>query len=435
MQLFPAQLVVCLLLVAPIAQAAKPPATESADNAKAARRSTIYHRLSETFLATFDADRQSLAKKVRTPKVPYPLVRGTFHMHSHLSHDSRGTIAEIVQAARATGTRIVGFTEHPSRQVDVIRENVAGWHDGIYFLAGTENRGELFWPGRGGQHDLRLVAHPEERPTFDRSPYDGMEIYNTHSDAKDEPTSRLMTAMMMNLLAVSAHGEAAFCSFLDYPSDFLQRFDALTQAAPFAGIAANDSHQNQGIRLVALPGGGVEVTDMLGERIWKGEGLTAAGLRKAFGAEAEGKEKKVLIEVQLDPYEISMRHVGTFLQIDQINEKTVRQAIRGGRVVLGFEIIAPLPAFGFWVEQDGKPVGTIGDRLVATENSVLKVVLPLPAEIRVVRNGETFAEARAADTLDCPTLPPGVYRVEAFQRLAGERYPWVITNPIYVDRP
>src|SRR4029453_3809817 len=34
-------------------------------------------------------------------------------LHSSLSHDSRGTIDEIVAAAKAVGTQVVMFTEHP----------------------------------------------------------------------------------------------------------------------------------------------------------------------------------------------------------------------------------------------------------------------------------------------------------------------------------
>ena len=40
--------------------------------------------------------------------------RANLHVHSHWSHDSVGTVDEIVEAARATGTSVLMFTEHPA---------------------------------------------------------------------------------------------------------------------------------------------------------------------------------------------------------------------------------------------------------------------------------------------------------------------------------
>ena len=225
-------------------------------------RRSIFNRLSLAQLQRFDRDRAALAKKVKRIDVPYPFVRGTFHMHSELSHDSTGKIPEIIAAAKATGTRIVGFTEHGRKDVDVIKANVKGWKDGVYFLSGIERGGALYWPGREGQADLRFVSHPEGQPTFGRSKFVGMEIYNTHSDALDEPLKRLLGAVLLNLPAVKAHTDAAFQSFLDYPADFMARYDRLTMEAPFAGIAANDSHQNVSFKLVAMPDGTVETMKM-----------------------------------------------------------------------------------------------------------------------------------------------------------------------------
>ena len=328
-------------------------------------------------------------------------------------------------------TRIIGFTEHKSREVDVVATNAAGWRDGIYFLAGTESSNALHWPGREGENDVRFLCHLEEIPTFDREKYDGIEIYNTHSDAKDEPISMLISAMVMNMGAVRDHPESAFCSFLDYPADFLARFDRLTIAGRYPGLAGNDSHQNQALRVAALPDGAIEVRDYADEVVWTDNGLRAKMLLAAFGQKENPVERTELANVQLDPYEISMRHVGTFLQLDDVNEQSVRKALRNGRIILGFELIAPLPSVGFWVERRQEPVGTVGDEIEIKEGMQLRVDLPATAQIRVVRNGQTFASFEGRQlTLDLHA--PGVYRMEALQTLAGQQYPWVITNPIYL---
>ncbi len=207
----------------------------------------------------------------------------------------------------------------------------------------------------------------------------------------------------------------------------------MSTAAPFAGIAANDSHQNQRLKLEAQPDGTVVAYDASDEPVWKVEGVQARLVMVALGQTSLPAENVILADIQLDPYEISMRHVGTFLHLqdDSINERSVRAALRGGRAILGFELIAPLPAVGFWVEQAGTPAGTFGDTIHWQPKLSLHVKLPLDAEIRVVRNGATFRQINA-NSLIIESLPEGVYRLEAFQRLAGQRYPWVLSNPIDV---
>jgi len=394
-------------------------------------RLSIFSRLSKAQLERFDRDREALAKKVQRVDVPYPFVRGTFHMHSRLSHDSRGTVTEIVAAAKATGTRVVGMTAHPSDKVDVIREGLKGWIDGVYFLAGVEKGGAIFWPGTQGEEDLRFVSHPEERLGFDRAGFAGMEIYNTHSDVLDEPAKKLLMAMMVNLASVKDHLDAAFEAYVDYPAAFMARYDALTLEAPFAGLAANDSHQNVAFKLVAMPDGTVEVFDFDSKRVYKAEGIAAKILRNVFGRQTDVSEPTVIADMKLDPYERSMRHVGTFMQIDGVSEKTVRHALRTGRMVLGFEIIAPLPSMGFWVERDGRPLGTVGDQVAWQSGLTLRAVLPAEAGIRIIRNGKVIHEA-SADRCTYSLAESGVYRCEAFVTLAGEQWPWVIGNPIYV---
>lgn len=406
-------------------------AEDSSPSADPHKRLPVFRRLSAQFLEKLDQERATLAASVKATEVPYPFVRGTFHFHSHFSHDSNGTLEEIIVAAKATNTRVIGFTEHKSREVDVVAENVKGWKDDVYFLAGTESSNQLHWPGSEGEDEVRFLCHPEEIPTFDRTKYDGLEIYNTHSDAKDEPINMLITAMILNMGAAKDHPESAFCSFLDYPTDFLTRFDQLTVAGRYPGIAGNDSHQNQAMQIAALPSGGVEVRDFADEVVWTDDGLKAKMLLAAFGQTEKPEQRKVLTTIQLDPYDVSMRHVGTFLQIDEINEQSVRGALRDGRIILGFELIAPLPSVGFWVEHQESPVGTVGDEIVFKKGMKLRVDLPAAAQIRVVRNGQTFASAEG-DSLVLEIEEPGVYRMEALQVLAGQRYPWVITNPIYL---
>src|SRR5438132_4780557 len=134
---------------------------------------------------------------------PYKEYRANLHVHSLLSHDSRGTIEEIVAAARAAGTRVLLFTEHPADHYDYYKDGHRGTKDGVLLIPGAETQGFLAFPthslrglatgspqefsdlvrSRGG---LTFLSHLEERMDWNIGGLTGVEIYNTHADFKDE---------------------------------------------------------------------------------------------------------------------------------------------------------------------------------------------------------------------------------------------------------
>src|SRR5262245_46858487 len=65
---------------------------------------------------------EALKKDLHKPPFDcgYDDVRALLHVHSKFSHDSRGTIEEIVAAAKNVGARVVMFTEHPASHYDYV---------------------------------------------------------------------------------------------------------------------------------------------------------------------------------------------------------------------------------------------------------------------------------------------------------------------------
>jgi hypothetical protein len=141
---------------------------------------------------------------------PYREYRANLHVHSGLSHDSRGTLAEIVAAARACGTSVVMFTEHPGEHFDYYEDGHRGVKDGVQLIPGAETGGFLVFPTRSlrglevgkpqefadlvrGRDGLLFLSHLEERIDWDVRGLTGVEIYNTHADLKDE--KRLLSAL------------------------------------------------------------------------------------------------------------------------------------------------------------------------------------------------------------------------------------------------
>ena len=77
---------------------------------------------------------------------PYQEYRANLHVHSLLSHDSRGTIDEIIKAARLTGTQVLLFTEHPSERYDYFKDGHHGTRDSVLLIPGAETNGFLVYP-------------------------------------------------------------------------------------------------------------------------------------------------------------------------------------------------------------------------------------------------------------------------------------------------
>ena len=107
-------------------------------------------------------------------------VRANLHVHSAFSHDSRGKIDEIVTAAKAAGTKVLMFTEHPADHYDVFRDGHQGLRDGVLLIPGAETNGMLVYPRQSikeflkstpqelseivrGRDGLTFLSHLEER--------------------------------------------------------------------------------------------------------------------------------------------------------------------------------------------------------------------------------------------------------------------------------
>ena len=93
---------------------------------------------------------------------------------------TKGTRAEVLAGAKAAGVQIVMFTDHRGPKPDTWQ----GMRDGVFFIAGSEDDHLLRFPKPG--EELRFLSHLEETPDAKSAGFDGMEIYNRHTDAKDE---------------------------------------------------------------------------------------------------------------------------------------------------------------------------------------------------------------------------------------------------------
>src|SRR5947209_1831877 len=220
-----------------------------ADQPSPGRKYTTLERLQETHLAAVHEARMKLARvRKQLPAAGvYHDYRALLHVHAEDADHTKGTRPEVLRAAKATGVSVIMWTDHHGPKPDTW----SGMREGVLFIPGSEDDHLLRFPGPGG--DLRFLSHLEETPDAKSDGFQGMEIYNRHSDAKDEKAfDDYFRAAMKNPTewASLAKREAAypdeiFGAGTDYWPTFFAFWDKETSGRPFTGIAANDSHQNQ----------------------------------------------------------------------------------------------------------------------------------------------------------------------------------------------
>src|ERR671938_448150 len=265
----------------------------------AAQTPFIYHRYQLGRLAA--TIRQLNAQRAASADDPYADYKGALHVHSSLGGHSTGTLAEIVQAAKANSLAFVVMTEHPTADIDTAAQTLSGVHGGVLFVAGSEtsesadDRLLTFGrdahalaaaPGASTQAlidqakqagQLVFVAHPETFRSWQAARgFDGMEIYNLHADAKH--VNRL-ALFFDGLWSYRAYPHLLWTRFHEAPTENLRRWDELTaEGRRVVAVAGNDAHANVGLSLQQLTG-------------------------------------RPLLQLKLDPYERSFRVVRTHVLI------------------------------------------------------------------------------------------------------------------------
>lgn len=402
------------------------------------------------------ADRATDGERRRSPR--YRDFRAVIHCHSYLSHDSRGTTEEILAAAKAAGVHAIFMTDHYTPDRRFLREALRGVHDGVLFIPGAElGNGMLVfridgidWPPDASAAEVlqrlhekggvAFLAHPESRHDWSLPPlFAGMEIYNTHADAEDHhsalPTElrgpEAIATWLSLLQAFRRYPSEAFAAIFDVPTENLARWDALNRERKLVGIAGNDSHNNVGAVVLGAEGGRLEVFDVLGKKI---ADLPRSALPSFVLGGVDPAPGQKVLELRLDPYEVSFDYVSTHLLAEDLSEQALMAALLHGRCYVAFDWLADPTGFVFegrWSRRGKEQIAWMGDTLRLRDRPLLRVESPLPAQIRLLRDGQEVA--RETDlSLEFPVREPGVYRAEVWVTVAGEARPWIWANPIRV---
>ena len=351
-------------------------------------------------------------KQTRRPVHPiggYLDFPGVIHVHSLLSHDSKGTVDEIVEAAKQNGLAFVITTDHNNPRIH--SQGFEGWYDNILILRGFEIVKECtgvtgdtcdsllvlgyneylnsramtmaqiidYVKQKGG---LVLVAHSGGFKDWDSPGIDGMEIYDILDAAVKHPW-RFPKYFFDILYSYDHYSDQVLLSILERPDDYLKKWDELSQQRRLPGIAGNDAHQN--IRVLGH---------------------------------------------QIDPYALSFRFVRTHILAKELNEAEVLQALVAGHAYVAFDILSDSTGFVFWAGDDTFQ-GIQGDEVRQGPGLKLTIDSPVVGLMELVRNGTVIRTATTAH-LSVPVEEAGVYRVQISLKISGQWRPWIFSNPIYV---
>jgi hypothetical protein len=311
--------------------------------------------------------------------------RGAFHAHTRYSHDSAGSLKDVVRAARRAGLDFVVITDHnnlraksdpevpklPSKPLLIFGTEIS---TGAGHLIALGIEREIL-PPIGAQEAIdriremggfAILAHPVcEKGAWREwgvKGFHAIEIYSYSCDFYGRNKAKLTFELLF--LPPPLLAERVFRE----PRETLNRWDSLLQKEPVAAVGSVDAH-------VTLP--------FLGFHLMR--------------------------------YSLSFEAVTLYVFADSLSERGVIEAIGSGRSYIAFETRGLAKGFSFQAVREEQKIA-----LVAT--------LPQTAEIRLFRNGKIIETARAK-TLRITATEPGNYRVEIF--LSGKL--WIVSNPILIE--
>ena len=397
-----------------------------------------------TYPALDDELEELELRRQKTPDiVDLNTYRGILHAHCYWSHDSRGVLEEFLPAAKKANIDLIFFTDHPRAKLDTFPRAYHGMYEGVLIEPGSETHGMLIWPldsmivdwrkedaemfkeviGQGG---LVFYGHSEEPHDWDNPDYQGMEIYNIHTDSRDED-------MMSHAPNFTINGPDyrrwTYWEVFDEQTEILALWDSLNQIRRIVGISAADAHDNQNIRARYLEDGRVE---------WVGPNADAIDTTEAGFLEwlllSEPDEAGWAFNWQIDTYYASFSLCTNYLFADTLTTESITEHLLNGHLYTAFQSLADADGFLFYGnDASGNLTAILGDSVQTDKIQSLNAVSPLPGQFRLIRNGKAIDMVSDAYEYHYEgSIFPGVYRLEVSLDFDSKWNPWIYSNPIYI---
>lgn len=370
--------------------------------------------------------------------------RGILHAHSYWSHDSEGTLFDIIPAAKSAGVEFIFLTDHPRGNIDTLPRGYKGLYDGVLIEPGSEKQGFDTWPFDSviidwNQHKdtiarnivssggIIFYAHTEEPHNWANPDYQGMEIYNFHTDTKDESIVPTIVNFAIN---GNKYRHWAFRQMFNEQTAILALWDSLNTKRKIVGFAAEDTHENQNIRARYLTDGRVEwvgpnanVIDTVNVTFWN---------RWLF---QKPDENGWIFKWMVDTYKEGFNYVTNYVLADTLTAPSLAEHLKKGHLFTAFKSLGDAKGFMYYsVNKIDSINGILGDSVKLDQIKMFRAVSPLPGQFRLIHDGKTV-DVSSTDSYQYSwsgSMARGAYRVEMHIKLKGKYFPWIYSNPIYV---
>lgn len=393
-------------------------------------------------------ERTALWKKYKKPEqlIAHTDFKGILHSHTYRSHDSRGILAEIIPAAKKAKLNFIFLADHRMSDLDTFPRGIHGVFKDIVIESGTESPGPsmmvtplrnviLDWKNDRNQLIHNVVEnggmvfylHSEDEHDWANPDYQGMEIYNIHSDLIDEkhPVKFLINGMLNS----GIHRHWSYRELFDEQTRIIALWDSLNNHRKIVGIAAVDAHNNQSLRARYLKNGKVE---------WVGPNAKTLSI-----TEPGWKEKLMLgkpdvagwaFKMELDTYFHSFNFANTHIFSDTLSSRALKNELVKGHDYISFESLAEANGFQFVsTDSSGKINAMMGDSILSKNAFKLKTISPFPVKFELYQNGKLVDSKEDSYAYEFqPKNKKGNYRIVARLKFRKEWLPWVYTNPIYI---
>ena len=173
----------------------------------------------------------------------------------------------------------------------------------------------------------------------------------------------------------------------------------------------------------------------------KWDELTATGMKVVAIGGSDAHALRIhlgLIFREVFPYRFHFRAVNTHLLLEEEprgeidhDRRLVYSALRHGHCFIGYDLPAPTRGFRFSA-RSGDHLAVMGDDLSLQEDARFEIMIPGPAECRLIRNGQMIKRWSGQQRIEHSCSEPGTYRVECRIRFRGKMRGWIFSNPIYV---
>lgn len=393
-------------------------------------------------------ERARLWRSYRKPEqfIPHADFKGVLHAHTYRSHDSRGVLEEIIPAAKKAKLNFIFLADHRLADLDTFPRGIHGTFEGIVVESGTESHGAsmmvtplrsvvLDWTKDRSQlmHDvvkndgMVFYLHAEDAHEWGNPDYQGMEIYNIHTDLIDEKS--LLKFLVNGMINSGVYRHWSYRRLFDEQTKIISLWDSLNNHRQIVGMAAVDAHNNQSLRARNTKNGLVE---------WVGPNAKTISVHKPGWMEQLllGKPDVAgwAFKMEFDTYFHSFNFVNTHIFGDSLSSHALKNELVKGHAYISFESLAEANGFQFFARDSSGKVNAIpGDSIKKENAATLRAVSPYPVRFELFKNGKLIDSQDDRYAYDFEVRDKkGNYRIVARLKFRNQWLPWVYTNPIYV---